>query len=159
MKRYPLAAIRALRMRKEEEAVRKLAAARIAEQQARTKVEEAKKALDDYLEWMKKEAERLFGTILGGSHPIHKVMEVTNQIAWNRSSQSTYVVALDDAQEKLKEAEAYTAACLKEQEAAYKNVWKLNRHRDIWIEQEKAREAYEEESDLEEIAAIIFSTR
>lgn len=157
MKRYPLAAIHALRVRKEDEALRKLAAARIAEKQARDKMHQAEKALNDYLIWMTKEAEHLFETILGGSHRIHKVTEVTNEIAWNRSQQAVYVVALDGARDRLHEAESYTAECLKEQEIAYKNVWKLDRHREVWMQEETARQEYEEESDLEEVASTIFS--
>ncbi|MFI0348374.1 MAG: YscO family type III secretion system apparatus protein [Chthoniobacterales bacterium] len=157
MKTYPLAAVRSLRIKKEDEAIRKLTAARLDEEIKREKVKEAQKALDDYLLWMKNEAERLFASILGKEKHIHEVTEVTNQIAWNRSQQATYVVALEDAGERLREAEIYTAACIKEQESAYKNVWKIDRHRDVWAQDEKVREEYEEEGDLEEIAAIIFS--
>ena len=159
MKKYPLAAIRSLRAKKEDEAVRKLAAARLDEELKHKKVNESQKALDDYLVWMKEEAERLFKSILGKDKHIHEVTEVTNQIAWNRSQQARYVVTLEDAQEALREAEAYTAVCLKEQETAYKNVWKIDRHHDVWLQNEKVQEEYEEEAELEEVAAIGFSMR
>lgn len=157
MSRYPLEAIRSLRIRKQDEADRKLAAARIVETELREKVKEAEKALQDYLEWMKKEADRLFSTIVGMLNPIHKVMDITKQIEWNRNHQSTYVVAIDEAKKKLQEAEAETASCRREQEKAYKEAWKINQHRDMWLQEEALKEEQAEEAELEEVAATIFA--
>ncbi len=157
MNRYPLEAIRSLRIRKQDEADRKLAAARVIETERRQKVQDAEKDLRDYLEWMRKEADRLFSTIVGMPNPIHKVMDITKQIEWNRNYQSTYVVAVDEAKKKLQEAEAETISCRKEQEKAYKAVWKINQHRDIWLRDEALQEERDEEAELEEIAATIFA--
>lgn len=157
MSHYPLEAIRDLRIRKQDEADRKLAAARVIELEQREKVKDAEKALQDYLEWMRKEADRLFSTIVGMPNPIHKVMDITKQIEWNRNHQSTYVVAIDEAKKKLQEAEAETIACRKEQEKAYKAVWKINQHREMWLREEALREEREEEAELEEIASTIFA--
>ena len=157
MSTYPLAAIRALRARREDEAQRKLAAARANETQKSQEVQKAKKSLDDYLLWMKSESERLFASVLGHLNPIHKITEITQQINWNRTHQSTYVVALEEAQKKLDEAKAETAICLKAQEEAYKSVWKINQHYEVWMHEEMLREEQEEEAELEEIAATIFA--
>ncbi len=157
MSRYPLEAIRSLRLRKQDEAERKLAAARVIEEQQRQAVKNAEKALRDYLVWMKTEADRLFSTIVGALNPIHKVMDITKQIEWNRNHQSTYVVAVDEAKKKLQEAEAETAACRQDQEKAYKEVWKINQHRDMWLHEAALQEERDEEAELEEVAATIFA--
>lgn len=157
MSRYPLEAIRDLRIRKQDEANRKLAAARGVEVQRREEVAASEKALQDYLQWMKQEADRLFGTIVGMPNPIHKVMDITKQIEWNRNHQSTYVVALDESKKRLQAAEAETAACRKEQEKAYKELWKINQHRDIWLHEQALQEERDEEAELEEVAATIFA--
>jgi hypothetical protein len=157
MSRYPLEAIRSLRLRKQDEAERKLAAARLVEEQRKKEVNNAEKALQDYLLWMKQEADRLFSTIVGALNPIHKVTDITNQITWNRNHQSTYVVALDEVKKKLQEAQAETASCLKEQEKAYKEVWKINQHREIWLKEAALQEERDEEAELEEVAATIFA--
>ncbi len=157
MSRYPLEAIRNLRIRKQDEADRKLSAARAIEAQRRQEVKDAEKALQDYLVWMKQEAERLFGTIVGTLNPIHKVMDITKQIEWNRTHQSTYVVALDEAKKKLQAAEAETTSCRQEQEKAYKEVWKINQHREMWLKEQALQEERDEEAELEEIAATIFA--
>jgi len=157
MSTYPLLALRALRVRREDEAQRKLAAARINEAQKKTLVEKAKKALDNYLLWTKNESERLFGSILGHPNPIHKITEVTQQISWNRTQQASYVIALEETQKKLEEAKSETVICLKIQEEAYKNVWKINEHHKIWMLEEMQREEQEEASELEEVAATIFT--
>lgn len=157
MSRYPLEAIRDLRLRKQNEAERKLAAARVVEEQRRQEVSNAEKALRDYLEWMKKEADRLFSTIVGALNPIHKVMDITKQIEWNRNHQSTYVVAIDEAKKKFQEAQAETIACRKEQEKVYKEVWKINQHREMWLHEQALQEERDEEAELEEVAATIFA--
>ena len=156
---YPLEAIRALRLRRQDEAERKLAAARLAEAQRRQEVKDAENALQDYLVWMKQEAERLFSTIAGMLNPIHKVMDITKQIEWNRNHQSTYVVAVDEAKKKFQEAAVETAACRKEQEKIYKEVWKINQHRDMWLQEQALQEERDEEAELEEVAATIFARR
>ena len=157
MSLYPLEAIRSLRLRKQEEAERKLAAARVVEEQQRQDVKNTEKALQDYLEWIKKEADRLFSTIVGALNPIHKVMDITKQIEWNRNHQSTYVVAVDEAKKKLQEAQAETVTCRQEQEKAYKEVWKINQHRDMWLNEEALQEERDEEAELEEVASTIFA--
>ena len=159
MKSYPLEAIRSLRLRKQDEAERKLAAARLVEEQERQGVKNAEKALQDYLQWMKQEADRLFSNIVGSLNPIHRVTDVTKQIEWNRNHQSTYVVALDEAKKKLQAAEEVTLSCRQEQEKAYKEVWKINQHRDMWLREEALQEERDEEAELEEIAATIFAMR
>ncbi|MFZ4115104.1 MAG: type III secretion system stalk subunit SctO [Chthoniobacterales bacterium] len=159
MKVYPLEPIRALRMRKEDEAQRKLAAARVNEARLEEEVKKAQKALEDYLVWMQKEADRLFQPVLGKLNPIHKVTDITHQISWNRSQQSTYVVAIEEARKKLEKAKEETVACLHAQEEAYKEVWKINQHRDFWMKEEMLREEQSEEADLEEIAATMFAMR
>jgi len=157
MKAYPLEAIRLLRKRKEDEAQRKLAEARANEVRLEGELQRAQKSLEDYLTWMNNEADRLFKTVLGTVNPIKKVTDITQQISWNRSQQSTYVVQVEEAKKKLEIAKAETAACRQAQEAAYKEVWKIDQHRDFWMKEEMLREEYEEESDLEEIAATIFA--
>lgn len=157
MSRYPLEAIRSLRIRKQDETIRRLAAARAIEMQRQQEVQDAEKALQDYLKWMSQEAERLFNSIVGTVTSIHKVMDITKQIEWNRNYQSTYVVAVEEAKKKLQEAAAETATCRKEQEKAYKEVWKINQHRDIWMHEEALKEEREEEAELEEVAATIFA--
>lgn len=159
MSRYPLEAIRDLRVRKQDEANRKLSAARAVEAQRRQEVKDAQKALQDYLAWIKQEADRLFGSIVGELNPIHKVMDITKQIEWNRNHQSTYVVAVDEAKKKLQAAEAETVTCRKEQEKAYKEVWKINQHRDMWLKEQALQEERDEEAELEEVAATIFAMR
>ncbi len=159
MKTYPLEPIRALRMRKEEEAGRKLAAARAQEAHCQGEVTSAQKALEDYRLWMEEEASRLFQRVLGKLHPIHQVTDVTHQISWNRSKQSTYVVALDEARKQLEEAKQETERCLHEHEEAYKEVWKINQHHDFWKKEQMLQEAQAEEADIEEIAATIFAMR
>lgn len=157
MSRYPLEAIRDLRIRKQDEAQRKLTAASAVEAQRRQEVQDAEKALQDYLVWMRQEADRLFSTIAGVPNPIHKVMDITKQIEWNRNHQSTYVVAVDEAKKKLQAAETEVAACRQEEEKAYKEVWKINQHREMWLHEEALREEREEEAELEEVSATIFA--
>ena len=159
MKAYPLEAIRALRMRKEDETQRKLAAARVNETRLEKEVKQAEKALEDYLVWMKNEADRLFKTVLGTLNPIHKITDITQQVSWNRSQQSTYVVGVEEARKKLEAAKEETANCLHAQEEAYKEVWKIDQHRDFWMKEETLREEQAEEADLEEIAATMFAMR
>lgn len=155
--KYPLEPIRDLRIRKQDEANRKLSAARAIEAQRRQEVKDAEKALQDYLQWIKQEADRLFKSIVGALNPIHKVMDITKQIEWNRNHQSTYVVAVDEAKKKLQAAEEETVACRKEQEKAYKEVWKINQHRDMWLQEQALQEERNEEAELEEVAATIFA--
>lgn len=159
MKKYPLAALQALRIRRENEAERKLAAARVMEQRKKEEVQKAQKALDNYLLWVKNEATRLFNSIIGNLNPIHKITDVTRQISWNRSQQSVYVVALEEAKKNLEEAKKTTQLCLRAQEKAYKEAWKIKQHHEIWTKQEQLREEQEEEADLEEIAATIFAMK
>lgn len=157
MKAYPLEAIRALRMRKEDEAQRKLAAARTNEMRVEQEVQQAQKDLENYLIWIEEEADRLFKTILKKLHPLHKITEITKQISWNRSQQSTYVVKVEEARKKLEKAKEETVACLRAQEEAYKAVWKINQHRDVWLKEESLLAEQAEEADLEEIAATMFA--
>ncbi|KAB2644395.1 MAG: hypothetical protein DVB29_02490 [Verrucomicrobia bacterium] len=157
MKAYPLESIRLLRMRKEDEAQRKLASARSYQARLEEEVQRAQKSLEDYLTWMNNEADRLFKAVLGTINPIKKVTDITHQISWNRSQQSTYVVQVEEAHKKLETAKEETAACLQAQEEAYKAVWKIDQHRDFWMKEEMLRDEYEEESDLEEIAATMFA--
>ena len=159
MKKYPLEAMRSLRLQKEDEAEKKLSAARVVERHAREAVVAAQKALDNYLDWNKKETERLFNVIFSKLQPIRKVVETTTQISWNRSQQATYIVALEEVQKKLQEAIRETAVCLKEQQDAYKEVWKIDKHREIWMKQEQVAEEQAEESDMEETAATMFAMR
>lgn len=159
MKVYPLEAIRSLRMRKEDEAQRKLAAARVNEMRLVEAVKQAEKALEDYLLWIESESERLFKSILGTLNPIHTITDITQQISWNRSQQSTYVVGVEEAHKNLEKAKEETAACLKAQEEAYKEVWKIDQHREFWMKEEMLREEQAEEADMEEIAATIFAMR
>ena len=157
MSTYPLLALRSLRVRREDEAQRKLTAARNNEAQKKEAVQKAKKALDNYLLWIKNESERLFGSVLGQPNPIHKITEITQQISWNRTQQASFVIALEEAQKKLEEAKSETAICLKIHEEAYKNVWKINEHHKIWMHEEMQREEQEEAAELEEVAATIFT--
>jgi len=157
MKAYPLEAIRALRVRKEDEATRKLAAARTHEAILEEEVKKAQKELEDYLVWIEEEADRLFKTVLGTLHPLRKVTDITQQIQWNRSRQSTYVVQVEEARKKLDIAKEETAQCLHAQEEAYKEVWKINQHRDIWLKEERLLEEQSEEADLEEIAGMMYA--
>jgi hypothetical protein len=158
MKAYPLEAIRLLRKRKEDEAQRKLSAARAKEVRLEEEVKKAQQSLEDYLVWMDDEAERLFKTVLGKFNPINKITEITHQISWNRSQQSTYVVQVEEARKKLETAKEETASCRQEQEKAYKEAWKIDQHRDFWMKEEMLREEHDEEADLEEIAATMFAT-
>ena len=157
MKPYPLKAVKALRIQKEDEAQKKLAIAHASENKAREEVAAAQKALDDYLQWNQDETERLFATIINTPHPLREVTETTNQISWNRSQQASYVVALEEAQKKLQSAVEETAVRLQEQQDAFKEVWKMEKHQKMWTQEEEAREEKEEESDMEETAATIFS--
>lgn len=159
MKAYPLTALQALRIRREDEANRKLAAARAFEERKKEEVQEAQKALDNYLLWVKNESTRLFDSVIGNLNPIHKITDVTQQIQWNRSRQSTYVVALEEAKKNLEEAKKTTQESLHQQEKAYKEAWKIEQHHQIWTKQEQLREEQEEEADLEEIAATIFAMK
>lgn len=159
MKKYPLAAIQSLRIRRQDEAERKLAAARVFEERKKEEVKEAQKALDNYLIWIKNEAIRLFDSVIGTLGPIHKITDVTQQINWNKSRQSTYVVALEEAGKRLDEAKNATKLCVQAQQTAYKEAWKIEQHHQIWMKQEMLREEQEEEADLEEIAATIFAMR
>ncbi len=159
MKKYPLAAIQALRLRRQDEAERKLAAARVFEERQQEEVEGAQKALDNYLLWIKNEATRLFDSVIGTLSPIHKITDVTQQINWNKSQQATYVVALEEARKRLDEAKNATKLCVEAQQKAYKEAWKIEQHHQIWMKQEMLREEQEEEADLEEIAATIFAMR
>ncbi|MBX9743551.1 MAG: type III secretion protein [Chthoniobacterales bacterium] len=156
MRSYPLAALQILRQRREEEANQKLAAARAFEETKKKEVEDAQKALDNYLLWIKKEADRLFSSVIGTLNPIHKITDVTQQVSWNRTQQSTYVVALEEAKKTLEEAQRATQLCINAQQTAYKEAWKIEQHHQFWIKQEKLREEQEEEADLEEIANTIF---
>lgn len=156
MRAYPLAALQALRERRTEEANQKLAAARAFEENKKKEVEEAQKALENYLIWIKSEADRLFRSVIGTLNPIHKITDITQQISWNRSQQSTYVVALEEAKKKLEEAKKMTQLCVDTQQKAYKEEWKIEQHRQFWVKQEQFREEQEEEADLEEIANTIF---
>ncbi len=159
MKKYPLAAIQSLRIRREDEAQRRLAAARVFEERKKGEVQDAQKALDNYLIWIKNEAVRLFDSVIGTLSPIHKITDVTQQINWNKSQQSTYVVALEETEKRLDEAKSATQLCLQEQQKAYKDAWKIEQHHQIWMKQEMLREEQEEEADLEEIAATMFAMR
>lgn len=156
MRAYPLAALQSLRKRREEEANQKLAAARAFEEGKKKEMEEAQKALDDYLLWIKKEADRLFRSVIGTLNPIHKITDVTQQISWNRSQQSTYVVTLEEAKKKLEEAHKVTQLCIDAQQRAYKEAWKIEQHHQFWVKEEQLREEQDEEADLEEIANTIF---
>ncbi|HLB34587.1 MAG: hypothetical protein A3F67_10690 [Verrucomicrobia bacterium RIFCSPHIGHO2_12_FULL_41_10] len=157
MKPYPLTAILALRVQKEDEAQKKLSIAHAVEAQRRDAVTAAQQALTHYLDWNQKETERLFATILGAPHSLHKITETTNQISWNRSQQATYVVALEEAQKKLQAAVVETVARLQEQQDAYKEVWKIDKHQEMWMKEEEVREEKEEEDDMEETAATIYA--
>lgn len=156
MRAYPLAALQELRKRRTEEANQKLAAARAFEEGKKKEVEKAQKALNDYLTWIKQEADRLFRSVMGTLNPIHKITEVTQQVQWNRSQQSTYVVTLEEAKKRLKEAQQETERCVNAQQKAYKEEWKIAQHRQFWTKEEEQREEQEEEADLEEIANTIF---
>jgi small-conductance mechanosensitive channel len=155
MKQYPLEPIRQLRERRHEDAERELIAARQVEEARRKALQEAQQKLKDYLQWLEKESDRLFKSVLGSVSPLYRINQVTEEIKWHRAQQEGYEKAIEEAKKQLQEAKDRSEECLAAREKAYKELWKLNQHRDIWREEEQEKEEKEEEANLEEIAGVL----
>lgn len=148
--RYPLANLLDVRRYREDAAGRALARAHEALREAVRSVEGARDACEKYRVWRTEEIHRRYEAILGSIMTKEGLERFSRSIASLDAEAHRLDLALDEAEARReacrKALEAAQAASL----AARKSAAKIEKHRSIWLEEEKKEAERAEDREFEE---------
>ena len=119
---------------------------------AQKEVEKAEKELKEYIEWEKKEEERLFKQVIKKKVKRMNITELRQEVARIRNKIADYEKAVEDAKEALRKREEELVAARAYHFEMLKNVEKLEDHKSNWVKEESKEQERLADIELEEVA-------
>lgn len=157
MNRYPLLPFLIVLRRREKDAQQAVIQARKRVATFEAALQERIRELEHYRAWCLEEETRLFADVLGKPVAHQKLMNTRAQIAWNEAQVPVYEGKVRQAELELSEEQKALAQCMEKQQAASREVYKVESHQSMWqAESLKEMEAAEEAMN-EENAETAFS--
>lgn len=147
---YELQEILRVRVLRERGARNELLKATNFVKECEEKLKKAEKKLEEYIEWRKKEEDRLYAEIMLKKVKREQITDLKQEIANLRDKENTLKddikkaeEAVEKAKEKLKQAKAVHIRSLVDLE-------KINQHKETWMEDFNKEEERKAESEFEE---------
>ena len=147
---YPLEDLLRVRKFREEAAASEVTKCRIAVEQAAQLLVDRQQALKEYIEWRIGREKELYEEILRQEIQLRKLDDLKLEIQQLRDRESVYEDQIHEAEKGLQQAQEALEGARAAYHEAYKNVEKIDEHKEIWAQEERKLSEEFEEKELED---------
>ena len=157
--KYPLELLLKIRHDREEAAIQRLSQYRREEEKRRLETGIRYRELSDYRVWCAAESERILTKL---SHSVVRKAEIDRahaQILWNQEAERAFREGLEAAISAEKDARAAVAEAAEARRVAGMARERIAAHRHEWTRIRQLAEEVAEESELQEVAELLYFQR